>query len=119
MKKTPAITKVTTSAPDKRNFIEINRSRRALPGGKVTPKAKAPVLSHTVEIAGNLPDSEVFSRPEFGNAALRRLHGFGAGSAHPQGRQHGYLHVTIPSPTLWPSQQKRGFQSQIGAKNSC
>ncbi len=75
-----------------------------------------PGASHTIEVAGNLPDSEVFSRPEFSNAALCRVHGFGAGSAYPQGRQHGYFHVTIPSPTRWPSQSKGGFQSQVGAE---
>ena len=72
--------------------------------------------SHTTDTAGNLPDSEVFSRPEFVSAGLSRLHDFGAGSAYPQGRQHGCIHVTIPSSTFWPSQLDGGFQSHTGAR---
>jgi hypothetical protein len=79
--------------------------------GTVRPGAR-----HTMYTAGNLPDSEVFSRPEFSNAAPRRVHGFGAGSAYPQGRRHGCVHVSIPSPTQWPRQSKGGFQSHTGAE---
>ena len=84
-----------------------------------TVQARATVrhgARHTMYTAGNLPDSEVFSRPEFSNAALRRVHGFGAGSAYPQGRQHGCVHVSIPSPTQWSRQPKGGFQSHTGAE---
>jgi hypothetical protein len=57
-----------------------------------------------------------FSRLEFEGAGLSRINGFGAGSAYPQGRQHGFAHVTKPSPTLWPSQSDGGFQSRKGAE---
>ena len=35
------------------------------------------VLQITIDNAGNLPDSEVISRPEFESASFSRLHGFG------------------------------------------
>jgi hypothetical protein len=65
---------------------------------------------HTTKQAGDLSDNEVFSRPEFENADLRCIHGFGAGSAYPQGRQHNLFCVSIPSPTLRPRQPDGGFQ---------
>ena len=46
---------------------------------------------NTTDNAGNLPDSEVFSRPEFKV--------LGVGIAYPQGRQHGVIHVFKPSST--------------------
>jgi hypothetical protein len=71
---------------------------------------------HTMKQAGDLPDSEVFSRSEFGHAAHGGMHGFGAGSAHPQGRQHGLFHVSIPSSTQCPRQAEGGFQVQQGTE---
>jgi hypothetical protein len=65
---------------------------------------------HTTKQAGNLSDNEVFSRPESDNAALRCIHGFGAGSATPQGRRHNLFCVDIPSPTRCPNQAASGFQ---------
>jgi len=48
-----------------------------------------PGARHTTRSAGNLPDSEVFSRSEFEAALMHQVsHGYGAGSAYPQGRQH-------------------------------
>ena len=35
------------------------------------------VLENTIDNVGNLPDSEVFSRPEFGSTSFSHLHGFG------------------------------------------
>lgn len=64
--------------------------------------------SHTTDTAGNLPDSEVFSRP---NTSV-----LGLGVSVPQGRQHGCIRVTTPSPTRWPSQSVSGFQSHTGAE---
>ncbi|WP_157040286.1 hypothetical protein [Polaromonas naphthalenivorans] len=76
-----------------------------------------PGARHTMEYAGNLPDSEVFSRPEFKDGLnFQGIYGFGAGSAYPQGRQHGVFHVSIPSPTRQPRQPDGGFQSQYGAE---
>jgi hypothetical protein len=66
--------------------------------------------SHTKKQAGNLPDSEVFSRSEFVDLSLLTSHGFGAGSAYPQGRQHNLFCVTTPSSTFCPSQASGGFQ---------
>ena len=72
---------------------------------------------HTMYNAGNLSDNEVFSRPEFKDGPkFRRIYGFGAGSAYPQGRQHGVVHVSIPSSTFWPRQPDGGFQSHNGAE---
>ena len=73
--------------------------------------------SHTTDNAGNLPDSEVFSRSEFKDGlSFQGIHGYGAGSVYPQGRQHGVFHVTKPSSTRCPSQVASGFQSQYGAR---
>ena len=72
---------------------------------------------HTMKQAGDLPDSEVFSRSEFGHAAHGGMHGFGAGSAHPQGRQHGLFHVFKPSSTrYWLNTGASGFQVQQGTE---
>ena len=64
---------------------------------------------NTIDNAGNLPDSEVFSRPEFKVLDV--------GIAYPQGRQHGVIHVLNPH-----IQSRRlksaliGFQSHNGAR---
>ncbi len=121
MGKPTDITKTPAGHTDKAEFAITAKATQglALPCTCLAVRGRGrvhPGASHTIEVAGNLPDSEVFSRPEFSNAALRRVYGFGAGSAYPQGRQHGYFHVTIPSPTQWPSQPKGGFQSQVGAE---
>ena len=89
-----------------RQYRAVRHHDRILPGAE-----------HTTEYAGNLPDSEVFSRLEFKDASsFGRIYGFGAGSVYPQGRQHGVFHVTKPSSTRCPSQVASGFQSQYGAK---
>ena len=73
---------------------------------------------HTMYNAGNLPDSEVFLRPLFWwKAALRRLHaGFGTGSAYPQGRQHGVVHVFKPSSTYALNKRTVVFEAHNGVK---
>ena len=91
---------------DRQQYRAVKRRDRILPGA-----------SHTTEYAGNLPDSEVFSRPEFKDGSIFGcVYGFGAGSVYPQGRQHGVFHVTKPSSTRCPSQAASGFQSQYGAE---
>ena len=73
--------------------------------------------SHTTKQAGNLPDSEVFSRSEFEAGPTFRLSdGFGAGSAYPQGRQHNLFCVTKPSSTLCPSQADGGLSVRQGTE---
>jgi hypothetical protein len=71
---------------------------------------------HTTDNAGSLSDNEVFSRPEFFDVGFPHIYGFGAGSAYPQGRQHGVIRVSIPSSTFWPRQPGGGFQSHNGAE---
>lgn len=73
---------------------------------------------HTMYKAGYLPDNEVFSRPEFLlNAALRRFYsGFGAGSAYPQGRRHGFVHVLKPSPIFALNRRMMVFEAHKGVK---
>lgn len=74
--------------------------------------------SHTTYSAGSLPDSEVFLRhPFLWKAVLRRFHtGFGTGSAYPQGRRHGVVHVTIPSPTYALVKRTVVFEAHNGVK---
>lgn len=71
---------------------------------------------HTTKQAGSHTETVVFSRSEFGNAAHGGMHGFGAGSAYPQGRQHGLFHVSIPSSTQCSRQAEGGFQVQQGTE---
>ena len=74
--------------------------------------------SHTkVEAVATPTVSGVFSRPEFGNIALRYVHSLGLGVPVPQGWQHGFNRVTTPSSTRWPSQSDGGFQSLEGAES--
>jgi hypothetical protein len=75
-------------------------------------KGCATVLSgaqNTTDNAGNLPDSEVFSRPEFKVLDV--------GIAYPQGRQHGVIHVLNPHiQSLRLKSAVIGFQSHNGAE---
>jgi len=82
----------------KKRHTAANRCAKVLPGAQNTP-----------DNAGNLPDSEVFSRPEFKV--------LGVGIAYPQGRQHGVIHVLNPHthPECLKS-AKDGFQSHNGAE---
>jgi hypothetical protein len=75
-----------------------------------------PGAINTTKQAGNLPDNEVFSRPEFGNVALSRIHGFGAGSAYPQGLRHNLFCVDRPSSTRCSIKAASGFQVQQGTR---
>ena len=71
---------------------------------------------HTTKQAGSHTETVVFSRSEFGNAAHGSMHGFGAGSAYPQGLRHGLFHVSIPSSTQCSRQAEGGFQVQQGTE---
>jgi hypothetical protein len=72
---------------------------------------------HTTKQAGNLPDSEVFSRPKFAHAAPRCIHGFGAGIVYPQGRRHNLFCVFKPSSTRYRlNTVASGFQVQQGTE---
>ena len=73
---------------------------------------------HTTKQAGNLPDSEVFSRSEFESVLIfQRRDGYGAGSAYPQGRQHNLFCVSKPSSTLCPRQADGCFSVQQGTES--
>ena len=100
-------TSYTNISPDlKKRHTAVNRCATFQPGAQ-----------HTMEYAGNLPDSEVFSRPEFKDVSkFGRIYGFGAGSVYPQGRQHGVFRVLKPSSTRFSQQAASGFQSQYGAE---
>ena len=73
---------------------------------------------HTTKQAGDLPDSEVFSRSEFKDGlSFQGIHGYGAGSAYPQGRQHGCVRVFKPSSTRYRlNTVASGYQSHTGAE---
>ena len=57
------------------------------------------VLENTIDNAGNLPDSEVFSRPEFESASFSHLHGFGRDGL---ARKAGRIALSIFSTSLPP-----------------
>ena len=59
----------------------------------------------TIDTAGNLPDSEAFSRSEFKVLDV--------GIAYPQGRQHGCIHVFGPASILIVRKAKRMVFSLI------
>ena len=92
---------------DRQQYRAVKRRDRIHPGAE-----------HTTEYAGNLPDNEVFSRPEFKDGSIFGcVYGFGAGSVYPQGRQHGVFHVFKPSSTRYRlNTVASGFQSQYGAE---
>ena len=72
---------------------------------------------HTPKQAANIPDSDVFSRSEFEDGlSFQGIHGYGAGSAYPQGRQHNLFCVLKPSSTLCPQQADGGLSVQQGTK---
>ena len=83
---------------DRRQYRAGGHRARILPGAQNTTKQ-----------AGNLPDSEVFSRPEFKV--------LGVGIAYPQGRQHNLFCVLNPHthPECLKS-AKDGFLVQQGTK---
>ena len=91
---------------DRRQYRAVRHRARILPDA-----------IHTTKQAGNLPDSEVFSRSEFEDGLrFQGIHGYGAGSAYPQGRQHNLFCVDIPSSTLRPIQPEGGLSVQQGTK---
>ena len=65
---------------------------------------------NTTKQAFKLYVNELFSRPEFATTGIPVVHGFGAGSAYPQGRQHNLFCVLKPSSTLCPQQADGGLQ---------
>ena len=68
-----------------------------------------PGAQNTTDNAADLPDSEVFSRPEFKVLDV--------GIAYPQGRQHGVIHVLNPHiQSLRLKSAVIGFQSHNGAR---
>ncbi|MDD2713442.1 MAG: hypothetical protein PHU77_11055 [Simplicispira sp.] len=76
-----------------------------------------PGAEYTMEVAGNLPDSEVFSRPEFGNAALRRAHGFGRDAlVRKAGGMATSMYSTSRHPLPRLNNGALGSESQVGAK---
>lgn len=72
---------------------------------------------HTMKQAGSHTETVAFSRSEFGNAAHSGMHGFGAGSAYPQGLRHDLFHVFKPSSTRHLlNTGASGFQVQQGTE---
>ena len=83
---------------DRRQYRAVRHRDRILPGAQ-----------NTTDNAADLPDSEVFSRPEFKVLDV--------GIAYPQGRQHGVIHVLNPHiQSLRLKSAVIGFQSHNGAK---
>lgn len=74
------------------------------------------VLENTIDNAGNLPDSEVFSCPEFGSARLPHLHGFGRdGLVRKAGRMALSMFSTSRPPVAL-EKAASGLQSHNGAE---
>ena len=132
--KTPRPTKnAERGAPTKRQFTDITgllalhstineallRAWRASPSRwcRATFRTGA---EYTLEVAGNLPDSEVFSRPKFSNAVLRRLFGFGRDALV---RKAGGMATSMYSTSRHPLRRLNngalGSESQVGAKTMC
>lgn len=76
-----------------------------------------PGAEHTIEIAGNLPDSEVFSRPEFSSVASRRVEVLGLGVVNRKATSTAISVCSNPAPpAIGLNTVASGFQSQIGAE---
>ena len=75
------------------------------------------VLENTMESAGNLPDSEVFSRPEFeAEPTFRRSHSYGRdGLVREAGRMADSMFSTSRPPVAL-EKAASGLQSQSGAE---
>lgn len=74
------------------------------------------VLENTMEYAGNLPDSEVFSRPEFGSAGFSHLHGFGRDGLVRKAGRMAYSMFSTSRPPVALEKAASGFHSQYGAE---
>jgi hypothetical protein len=74
------------------------------------------VLENTMEYAGNLPDSEVFSRPEFGSAGFTHLHGYGRDGLVREAGRMAYSMFSTSRPPVALEKAASGLQSQYGAE---
>ena len=75
-----------------------------------------PVLENTMYNAGNLPDSEVFSRPEFAGTGFPVPHGYGRdGLVRKAGRMALYMFSTSRPPVAL-EKAASGLQSHNGAE---
>jgi hypothetical protein len=72
---------------------------------------------HTIDTAGNLPDSEVFSRPEFLNVAFGRVRFLGLGVVNRKATSTAVSVCSNPAPpAIGLNTVVSGFQSHTGAK---
>ena len=75
-----------------------------------------PVRKNTIEVAGNLPDSEVFSRSEFAGTGFPVPNGFGRdGLVREAGRMATSMFLTSRPPYARKNADG-GLQSQVGAE---
>lgn len=79
----------------------------------MTPAQRCAGASHTKSVAVAAPTVKrgfVMSESQAGcGVSTASRHGYGRGSAYPQGRRHGYGRVTTPTPTLCASHAEGGF----------
>ena len=73
-------------------------------------------LQNTIDNAGNFPDSEVFSRPEFGSASFSHLHGFGRDGLVRKAGRMAYSMFSTSRPPVALEKAASGLQSQYGAE---
>ena len=72
---------------------------------------------HTIDNAGNLPDSEVFSRPEFLDVALRHVKVLGLGVVNRKVTSMALSMCSNPAPpAIGLNTVASGFQSHNGAR---
>ena len=72
---------------------------------------------HTTKLAGNLPDSEVFSRPKFLDVALRHVMVLGLGVVNRKATSMTNFMCSNPAPpVIGLNTVTSGFQSQLGAR---
>ena len=72
---------------------------------------------HTIDNAGNLPDSEVFSRPKFLDAALRHVKVLGLGLVNRKATSMALSMCSNPAPpVIGLNTVASGFQSHNGAE---
>ena len=74
------------------------------------------VLENTMEYAGNLPDSEAFSRSEFGSASFSHLHGFGRDGLVRKAGRMAYSMFSTSRPPVALELAASGFLTRYGAK---
>ena len=80
--------------------------------GRIIPSG----AEHTIKLAGNLSDNEVFSCPRISSMGFSHSQVLGRGVVNRKATSTTNFVCSNPVPPICLNSQKAGFQSQLGAK---